>query len=164
MRSHAVSLQYFVSIHASVKDATEVLFVDHSDIVVSIHASVKDATLSSPCLTSTWFSFNPRVREGRDVEPVDLDFIASGFNPRVREGRDKIQRSVCYRILVSIHASVKDATYGTCKNCEQYKVSIHASVKDATDGSSPHIAIIDVSIHASVKDATFSFCADLRHR
>ena len=33
-----------VSIHASVKDATEAVDVDFSVVVVSIHASVKDAT------------------------------------------------------------------------------------------------------------------------
>ena len=33
-------------------------------------------------------------------------------------------------------------------------VSIHASVKDATTVTTVNTAIVDVSIHASVKDAT----------
>ena len=56
---------------------------------VSIHASVKDATPAPGTACQTGCSFNPRVREGRDVDEVML-----GGYPQV-----------------SIHASVKDATY-----------------------------------------------------
>ena len=35
-------------------------------------------------------------------------------------------------ISVSIHASVKDATFLLCVQIKAYTVSIHASVKDAT--------------------------------
>ena len=56
--------------------------------------------------------------------------------------------------LVSIHASVKDATRS--KNCCQTPkyVSIHASVKDATISIDTPCKRLGVSIHASVKDAT----------
>ena len=77
--------------------------------------------------------------------------------------------------LVSIHASVKDATQIShrikgrssfnpriCKRCdgnwikdrEYFNVSIHASVKDATGLTTYETVSINVSIHASVKDAT----------
>ena len=36
-----------VSIHASVKDATDVCYITEDETLVSIHASVKDATLSN---------------------------------------------------------------------------------------------------------------------
>ena len=57
-------------------------------------------------------SFNPRVREGRDSNPYFLQASDLCFNPRVREGRDT---TICIpRVCggVSIHASVKDATFG----------------------------------------------------
>ena len=79
--------------------------------------------------------------------------------------------------MVSIHASVKDATKTRhnsrwivicfnpriCKRCDlkvdadrnTLWVSIHASVKDATIGSAYIRSRRDVSIHASVKDATY---------
>ena len=59
-------------------------------------------------------------------------------------------------MLVSIHASVKDATgiYRSDYNIPQ--VSIHASVKDATLPGFEIMQTIEVSIHASVKDATSS--------
>ena len=78
--------------------------------------------------------------------------------------------------IVSIHASVKDATHlvvriiriGFCFNprickrcdtanfdiCHRCTVSIHASVKDATTFASICVYPFTVSIHASVKDAT----------
>ena len=77
--------------------------------------------------------------------------------------------------IVSIHASVKDATLifrdnrinngfnpRICKRCDAWTVvgktnedvSIHASVKDATFVIFPASSSAGVSIHASVKDAT----------
>ena len=79
--------------------------------------------------------------------------------------------------FVSIHASVKDATFRVrasivdgkrfnpriCKRCDSIlifdpgvaiDVSIHASVKDATSCEQPFRTASNVSIHASVKDAT----------
>ena len=57
-------------------------------------------------------------------------------------------------VCVSIHASVKDATF-LPDNFEVTKeVSIHASVKDATSFHSLNQPDFTVSIHASVKDAT----------
>ena len=57
-------------------------------------------------------------------------------------------------VFVSIHASVKDATYHRVSCRRGSCVSIHASVKDATLLCSLDIHIKQVSIHASVKDAT----------
>ena len=55
------------------------------------------------------------------------------FNPRVREGRDLDDRPWCRPWeWVSIHASVKDATHIWHCYVKTITVSIHASVKDAT--------------------------------
>ena len=80
-----------------------------SVVIVSIHASVKDATLYTLGAVSS-LGFNPRVREGRDIEA---------------------QQAAITR-YVSIHASVKDATHSTMIDAITADVSIHASVKDAT--------------------------------
>ena len=54
--------------------------------------------------------FNPRVREGRDLQQETGKQRISCFNPRVREGRDaSVESGLLFR-TVSIHASVKDAT------------------------------------------------------
>ena len=78
--------------------------------IVSIHAPVKGATelflksfIILPC-------FNPRTREG-----CDLDRMATGEE-----------------IIVSIHAPVKGATCFRCVICCHKPVSIHAPVKGAT--------------------------------
>ena len=56
--------------------------------------------------------------------------------------------------LVSIHASVKDATCPVVVLDLGPDVSIHASVKDATSFICSLARPNAVSIHASVKDAT----------
>ena len=60
-------------------------------------------------------------------------------------------------LVVSIHASVKDATFSKVTSPLSTIVSIHASVKDATFLSVDFAVFTTVSIHASVKDATFSY-------
>ena len=99
-----------VSIHASVKDATELFYQSSKSSVVSIHASVKDATWLIGLNQTLTLRFNPRICKR-------CDLTLDEFN---------------IRLLVSIHASVKDATVGVFSQCHQGKVSIHASVKDAT--------------------------------
>ncbi len=78
----------YVSIHASVKDATYFQKVFLPYLGVSIHASVKDATPISIHQRSR-SSFNPRICKR-------CDDMAEWYN--------RIER-------VSIHASVKDATH-----------------------------------------------------
>ena len=55
-----------------------------------------------------------------------------GFNPRICKRCDSRLRAFKIRDLVSIHASVKDATKRQKRAIAAQKVSIHASVKDAT--------------------------------
>ena len=59
---------------------------------------------------STFSSFNPRAREGRDLRPF-FCFRGSGrFNPRAREGRDRIITLTTAHLRVSIHAPARGAT------------------------------------------------------
>ena len=85
----------------------------------------------------------------------DLLIDCQGFNPRICKRCDS-----CYWLgmlgkVVSIHASVKDATVGAIGTAiDGMVVSIHASVKDATRFIQIFPRFSIVSIHASVKDAT----------
>ena len=54
------------------------------------------------------------------------------FNPRICKRCDSSDNAIKMSGLVSIHASVKDATYKSDIELVKGKVSIHASVKDAT--------------------------------
>ena len=80
--------------------------------------------------------------------------IDRGFNPRICKRCDLKLGQYHIAKLVSIHASVKDATYLQFVFRFYHIVSIHASVKDATSNIFEICKIIRVSIHASVKDAT----------
>ena len=62
----------------------------------------------------------------------DREYIINSFNPRICKRCDKANALATRAIMVSIHASVKDATAVLYGNSLGTKVSIHASVKDAT--------------------------------
>ena len=56
---------------------------------VSIHAPVRGATKAVPKAPLLAFCFNPRAREGRDLQShpgSERPLVC--FNPRAREGRD----------------------------------------------------------------------------
>ena len=80
--------------------------------------------------------------------------LVSCFNPRICKRCDHRDEILNNPSLVSIHASVKDATDGDGINVDFTHVSIHASVKDATTYRERLDSFNPVSIHASVKDAT----------
>ena len=58
--------------------------------------------------------------------------IKIGFNPRICKRCDRGSFGFSGKNSVSIHASVKDATFTLNSRRAYPKVSIHASVKDAT--------------------------------
>ena len=63
-------------------------------------------------------SFNPRARDGREMESFQSQYYCSvSFNPRARDGREHVQGYELDDYHVSIHAPVMDA-----KVC-QYQVN-----------------------------------------
>ena len=98
-------------------------------------------------------SFNPRICKRCDLIFFRFQTRRRSFNPRICKRCDIFALEIETTIIVSIHASVKDATalikihFNTlcfnpriCKRCDRSvsysldfkQVSIHASVKDAT--------------------------------
>ena len=124
-------------------------------VFVSIHASVKDATNTAFDYCCR-IGFNPRICKRCDSYcGFDLSSKVS-FNPRICKRCDGNPNTPVEMLTVSIHASVKDATMMAVVPDDLLCVSIHASVKDATAGSFQSSSLSSVSIHASVKDATDS--------
>ena len=80
------------------------------------------------------YDFNPRTREGCDLQSGHIRHISGHFNPRTREGCDK--------------------TF-SCFLLSCFRISIHAPVKGATSTGSLSSAFHDISIHAPVKGATY---------
>ena len=122
-----------VSIHASVKDATSGYLLYLHDNYVSIHASVKDATwfCSSEMAYLSCFNprickrcdgikrrpnsglmrFNPRICKRCDCFWSFCYPLGYCFNPRICKRCDKTVNAYLFTVnVVSIHASVKDAT------------------------------------------------------
>ena len=109
LRIAAVRVATVVSIHASVKDATYADDVPHSDKNVSIHASVKDATAA---VGANYLQpgFNPRICKRCDSSQTPITRGLICFNPRICKRCDPGAGGRAVHGMVSIHASVKDAT------------------------------------------------------
>ncbi len=77
-------------------------------------------------------SFNSRVREGRDLANYNYDLTSEGFNSRVREGRDKLIGGVMSPLIVSTHASARDATYRFI-SCSRLGSGFNSRVREGRD-------------------------------
>jgi len=80
-------------------------------VAISIHAPVKGATGNGVLLIDEQNNFNPRTREGCDVNIVIKILDYTYFNPRTREGCDGLENLIKNtNNIISIHAPVKGAT------------------------------------------------------
>ena len=128
---HTLPNRHPVSIHASVKDATDCRRAFTSCKSVSIHASVKDATqrydtpapprgfnprickrcdATESMQTAPLCCFNPRICKRCDPYLPRSDRPRDRFNPRICKRCDYRGNQISVTQHVSIHASVKDAT------------------------------------------------------
>ena len=124
-----------ISIHAPVKGATRHLMgVDVVAGKISIHAPVKGATGKKTRKKDLGMNFNPRTREGCDLQNQVKLYNNRYFNPRTREGCDPDRsRRPGRHFHISIHAPVKGATRTiSVGNLSFHDISIHAPVKGAT--------------------------------
>ena len=109
----------------------------------------------TPVPASVKLGFNPRICKRCDRKDQYIRLNGICFNPRICKRCDIKNPQGGRPQIVSIHASVKDATNIRINNDLFQGVSIHASVKDATSGPIMGTPTMIVSIHASVKDATY---------
>ena len=78
-----------ISIHAPVKGATAPKHFNFHKFSISIHAPVKGATNNMRASLDTIGHFNPRTREGCDMnQNYEYQDSNNHFNPRTREGCD----------------------------------------------------------------------------
>ena len=86
-----------------------------------------------------------------------MGYRVEDFNPRLREGGDEVPKDAKKVILISIHASEKEATIQDICTKFNVNISIHASEKEATEPSGDAQENTEISIHASEKEATRYF-------
>ena len=61
-------------------------------------------------MATPFMRFNPRAREGRDLDSSAPPLSQRGFNPRAREGRDFVDSGHSEIQRVSIRAPARGAT------------------------------------------------------
>ena len=108
---------------------------------------IEDAFLRQCIFQST----RPRgARRGR----ARHDSARTYFNPRAREGRDLDEERLHYQGRISIHAPARGATSGDCPPFARVVISIHAPARGATDGPISNLTLLLISIHAPARGAT----------
>ena len=129
----AITAKILISIHASAKEATRnnpfrfCLFE-----TISIHASAKEATLQDTHMSRPYTFQSTPPRRRRQLKGGSC-FIWQNFNPRLREGGDaNVPAKKPERVIISIHASAKEATFSFNCISTEVLISIHASAKEAT--------------------------------
>ena len=71
-------------------------------------------------LVAHLFCFNPRICKRCDSSNKEINVDARGFNPRICKRCDQIAVQHNPAEVVSIHASVKDATMGNFRSAACY--------------------------------------------
>ena len=98
--------------------------------------------------------FDPRLPEGGDPVLSPFAVPTNCFDPRLPEGGDKAREIALARKIVSIHASLREATCSSTFSVRGSNVSIHASLREATQRPFSRGGLHGVSIHASLREAT----------
>ena len=122
-------------------------------------------------------NFNPRSREGSDRKQLQDMLDVVDFNPRSREGSDDHYDYLFVRLVISIHAPARGATFlanafiytyhifqSTLPRGERHelaeipdresRISIHAPARGATQQFIRLFHISMISIHAPARGAT----------
>ena len=100
----------FISIHAPAKGATRPLTRPSSSARYFNPRSREGSDVQRLLSKRTQYHFNPRSREGSDNSSSHSCRQIKNFNPRSREGSDGDQAVFTPVSVISIHAPVKGAT------------------------------------------------------
>ncbi len=167
----------YILTHASAREATisEIL----SPCIfqtISTHASAREATSSCGTQvtlmifqltpphgrrpsTATMFggksNFNSRLRTGGDFFSVKFGGAhALDFNSRLRTGGDDIILVKKNGVVISTHASAREATLFPFSRRMAHRISTHASAREATGSVIISAFQLCISTHASAREAT----------
>ena len=116
---------------ALVKGETQIAVDIGKRTFISIHAPAKGATRPLTRPSSSARYFNPRSREGSDVQRLLSKRTQYHFNPRSREGSDIEAAEPARSTNISIHAPVKGAT----QNCLTWQQSAEHFNPRSREGS-----------------------------
>ena len=130
---------------------------------VSTHASAREATAGSRIRVVAARGFNPRLRAGGDARPREMPSLTK-FQPTPPRGRRRTDCDMADQdILVSTHASAREATPCSRRWPSTTAVSTHASAREATGVTCSGANAVNVSTHASAREATHR-CSGRRRR
>ena len=129
------------------------LFLFCRNSFISIHAPAKGATQEKPDIAVAFIFQSTLPRRERQYLR-GRDWTISYFNPRSREGSDIEGPQALLEEPISIHAPAKGATLYLIRTTASVLISIHAPAKGATLAAVLVYKTGEISIHAPAKGAT----------
>ena len=139
---------------ALVKGETQIAVDIGKRTFISIHAPAKGATRPLTRPSSSARYFNPRSREGSDVQRLLSKRTQYHFNPRSREGSDAYS-SAFWRVITNFNPRSREGSDNSSSHsCRQIK-NFNPRSREGSDGDQAVFTPVSViSIHAPVKGAT----------
>ena len=144
-----------ISIHAPARGATKLQLMKDGDglfqstlprgerlgqpiciidsILISIHAPARGATYSLLLSMLQNIDFNPRSREGSDINNTNQELDPKGFQSTLPRG-ERLKQDILYEwhSRISIHAPARGATLTSVQKDNLVLISIHAPARGAT--------------------------------
>ncbi len=123
--------------------------------MISIHAPARGATTAPYCIPTATMDFNPRTREGCDVQRQEDPLTKKDFNPRTREGCDA-QRGYTARGTGDFNPRTREG----CDGSPLVRVCPHRNFNPRTrEGCdvfnlAQSVNAFPISIHAPARGAT----------
>ena len=139
---------------ALVKGETQIAVDIGKRTFISIHAPAKGATRPLTRPSSSARYFNPRSREGSDVQRLLSKRTQYHFNPRSREGSDIRSGRGGQAVAHFNPRSREGSDNSSSHSCRQIK-NFNPRSREGSDGDQAVFTPVSViSIHAPVKGAT----------
>ena len=144
----------FISIHAPAKGATRPLTRPSSSARYFNPRSREGSDVQRLLSKRTQYHFNPRSREGSDIRSGRGGQAVAHFNPRSREGSDAYS-SAFWRVITNFNPRSREGSDNSSSHsCRQIK-NFNPRSREGSDGDQAVFTPVSViSIHAPVKGAT----------
>ena len=144
----------FISIHAPAKGATRPLTRPSSSARYFNPRSREGSDVQRLLSKRTQYHFNPRSREGSDIRSGRGGQAVAHFNLRSREGSDAYS-SAFWRVITNFNPRSREGSDNSSSHsCRQIK-NFNPRSREGSDGDQAVFTPVSViSIHAPVKGAT----------
>ena len=154
LKGSLLSCNQIISIHAPARGATRDMLRPADILHISIHAPARGATAR---IVHNYFVKSISIHapaRGATVLFDKVEHVVRNFNPRSREGSDVQVKKLFSRFLISIHAPARGATVSSATHPLTGVFQSTLPRGERRIQTVAHICALPISIHAPARGAT----------